>query len=83
MLDQLHHGLICDYNPDDSRLPKRLRSAKAPCNKIAHGEAVLSGSDAMAAADAVETRKATSRKGGAPSAPKTLSVAPRPRPLAR
>jgi len=27
MLDQLHHRLICDYNPDDSRLPKRLRSS--------------------------------------------------------
>jgi hypothetical protein len=63
MLDQPHHRLICDYNPDDSRLPKRLRSAKAPCNKVGHGEAVLSGGDAMAAADAVETRKATSRKG--------------------
>jgi len=29
----------------------------------AHGEAALSGGDAMAAAEAAETRKATSRKG--------------------
>jgi hypothetical protein len=34
---------------------------------------------AMAAAEVVETRKATSRKGRAPSAPRTLGGAPRPR----
>ncbi len=34
---------------------------------------------AMTAAEAVETRTATSRKGRAPSAPKTLGAAPRPR----
>ena len=45
----------------------------------AHGEAGLSGGDAMAAAEAAETRKATSRKGRAPSAPEALATCPRPR----
>jgi hypothetical protein len=34
----------------------------------AHGEACLSGGGAMAAAEAMETRRATSRKGGPVSA---------------
>ncbi len=63
------------HQDDAHAAPSSAARNQSACSRRwgAHGEAGLSGGDAMAAAEAAETRRATSRKGGRqrqkPSAP--------------